>query len=68
MYNEKDYKELAAEWVNDITENGYHGAYLPENGVINLLWKSYEQGYQDRIDDYDGMEDTTAEDEFNRTR
>ena len=68
MYNEKDYKELAAEWVNDITESGYHGAYLPENGVINLLWKSYEQGYQDRIDDFDGMEEGEGLSDWERNR
>ena len=68
MYDEKEYKQLAQEWINDIRIEGYNGDYLTDEDVSDLLWKSYEQGYQDRIDDYDGMEDTTAQDEWERTR
>lgn len=68
MYSEKEYKQLAQEWIDDIRTEGLNGENLQENEVLHLLWKSYEQGYQDRIDDFDGQEDDTAEKEWERTR
>ena len=64
MYSEKDYKELSQEWIDDVAFIAPGGNEFFEPGVLlDLLWKAYEQGYQDRIDDYDGAEDTTEQDE-----
>jgi hypothetical protein len=68
MLREDFFRDEAFEAVKEIRIEGYNGDYLDEGDVVNLLWKYYQIGYQDRIDDYDGAEDTTAEDEFNRTR
>ena len=76
MYDEKEYKQFSEELLIEIheelealilaDEQVEHCFY--DNKVIELLWKAYEQGYQDRIDDFDGQEDTTAEDEWERSR
>jgi hypothetical protein len=69
MAQRKDlFRKKAFEDLKNAEIEGSHGDYLDHGDIVDLLWMAYEQGYQDRIDDYYCSEDTTAEDEFNRTR
>lgn len=52
MQTEKEFKELAQAWIQDIEEETC--AELPEcvdylEGVTKLMWRSYQQGINDYI-------------------
>lgn len=47
MQTEKEFKELAQCWVED--EDSTPGQYIDE--ILELMWRSYNQGEQDKIQD-----------------
>ena len=70
MYTEQKYRELAYDFVTDeaerIAQAGDEDTLI--GIIIDLMWLGYEQGYQDRIDDFDGMEEDEGLSDWERNR
>ena len=67
MAQRKDlFRKKAFEYLKNAEIKGSDVTYLVYGDIVDLMWSAYEQGYQDRIDDYDGAEDTTEQDEWER--
>lgn len=68
MQTISDFKAEAFEMLDSLRFHEFQGATITDKAILQLMWESYNNGYQDRIDDYDGAEDTTEQDEWERTR
>ena len=68
MQREDLYKKDIWDFLNKRSIEKQGEDYYEDGEIVEWLWSAYQEGYQDRIDDYDGEEDTTEQDEWERTR